>query len=102
MRTTKTGSMKRTIDGRGQLRRELRSTRAEELGDEKGTFPISDKPSMIRVRRSAERGHAKYDWLDTWHTFPSIPATIQPTWVSVACGSSMKTEWSPVKASGCM
>lgn len=24
---------------------------------------------MIRVRRAAERGHAKYDWLDTWHTF---------------------------------
>lgn len=23
----------------------------------------------IRVRRAAERGHAKYDWLDTWHTF---------------------------------
>jgi redox-sensitive bicupin YhaK (pirin superfamily) len=24
---------------------------------------------MIRVRRAAERGHAQYDWLDTWHTF---------------------------------
>jgi hypothetical protein len=24
---------------------------------------------MIRVRKAAERGHAKYDWLDTWHTF---------------------------------
>lgn len=23
----------------------------------------------IRVRRAAERGHARYDWLDTWHTF---------------------------------
>ena len=23
----------------------------------------------IRVRRAAERGHAQYDWLDTWHTF---------------------------------
>jgi redox-sensitive bicupin YhaK (pirin superfamily) len=23
----------------------------------------------IRVRRAHERGHAKYDWLDTWHTF---------------------------------
>lgn len=24
---------------------------------------------MIRVRRASERGHAKYNWLDTWHTF---------------------------------
>jgi quercetin 2,3-dioxygenase len=24
---------------------------------------------MIRVRKAAERGHAKYDWLDTWHSF---------------------------------
>jgi quercetin 2,3-dioxygenase len=23
----------------------------------------------VHVRRAAERGHAKYDWLDTWHTF---------------------------------
>lgn len=23
----------------------------------------------IRVRRANERGHAQYDWLDTWHTF---------------------------------
>lgn len=23
----------------------------------------------IQVRRAAERGHAHYDWLDTWHTF---------------------------------
>jgi quercetin 2,3-dioxygenase len=23
----------------------------------------------IRVRRAAERGHAEYDWLDTWYTF---------------------------------
>ena len=21
------------------------------------------------MRRAAERGHARYDWLDTWHTF---------------------------------
>jgi quercetin 2,3-dioxygenase len=24
---------------------------------------------MIHVRKAAERGHAKYNWLDTWHTF---------------------------------
>ena len=24
---------------------------------------------MIRVRKAAERGHAQYNWLDTWHTF---------------------------------
>jgi hypothetical protein len=24
---------------------------------------------MIVMRKAAERGHAKYDWLDTWHTF---------------------------------
>src|SRR3974377_2410292 len=24
---------------------------------------------MIEVRKAAERGHAQYDWLDTWHTF---------------------------------
>jgi redox-sensitive bicupin YhaK (pirin superfamily) len=23
----------------------------------------------IRVRQAAQRGHARYDWLDTWHTF---------------------------------
>ena len=27
------------------------------------------QPGTIRVRRAAERGHALYDWLDTWHTF---------------------------------
>jgi quercetin 2,3-dioxygenase len=33
---------------------------------------ISDqdvRAETIRVRRAAERGHANYDWLDTWHTF---------------------------------
>jgi redox-sensitive bicupin YhaK (pirin superfamily) len=24
---------------------------------------------MIRIRKAADRGHAQYDWLDTWHTF---------------------------------
>ena len=24
---------------------------------------------MIQIRKAAERGHFKYDWLDTWHTF---------------------------------
>jgi redox-sensitive bicupin YhaK (pirin superfamily) len=27
------------------------------------------RTETIRVRRAAERGHAKYDWLDMWHTF---------------------------------
>ncbi len=27
------------------------------------------RAESIRVRRAAERGHARYDWLDTWHTF---------------------------------
>jgi len=27
------------------------------------------RPETIRVRRAGERGHARYDWLDTWHTF---------------------------------
>ena len=27
------------------------------------------RPETICVRRAAERGHAQYDWLDTWHTF---------------------------------
>lgn len=27
------------------------------------------RSETLRVRRAAERGHAKYDWLDTWHTF---------------------------------
>jgi redox-sensitive bicupin YhaK (pirin superfamily) len=27
------------------------------------------RTETIRVRRAAERGHALYDWLDTWHTF---------------------------------
>ncbi len=27
------------------------------------------RSETIRVRRAAERGHAKYHWLDTWHTF---------------------------------
>ena len=31
---------------------------------------ISDmRTETIRVRRASERGHAQYDWLDTWHTF---------------------------------
>lgn len=33
---------------------------------------ISDptvRSETIRVRRAAERGHATYHWLDTWHTF---------------------------------
>ena len=29
----------------------------------------SVRTETIRVRQAAERGHAKYDWLDTWHTF---------------------------------
>jgi redox-sensitive bicupin YhaK (pirin superfamily) len=24
---------------------------------------------MITVRKAGERGHASFDWLDTWHTF---------------------------------
>ena len=24
---------------------------------------------MIHIRKAAERGHAKYNWLDTWHSF---------------------------------
>lgn len=24
---------------------------------------------MIRIRKATDRGHAQYDWLDTWHTF---------------------------------
>jgi hypothetical protein len=27
------------------------------------------RPETIRVRRAGDRGHAQYDWLDTWHTF---------------------------------
>jgi len=27
------------------------------------------RSETIRVRRAVERGHAQYDWLDTWHTF---------------------------------
>ena len=27
------------------------------------------KTETVRVRRATERGHANYDWLDTWHTF---------------------------------
>lgn len=30
---------------------------------------INVQAETIRVRRAAERGHALYDWLDTWHTF---------------------------------
>ena len=30
---------------------------------------LNVRPATIRVRRAAERGHAQYDWLDTWHTF---------------------------------
>ena len=25
--------------------------------------------TMIQLRKAADRGHARYDWLDTWHTF---------------------------------
>ncbi len=30
---------------------------------------LNVRPETIRVRRAAERGHAQYAWLDTWHTF---------------------------------
>lgn len=30
---------------------------------------VNVRPEAIHVRRAAERGHALYDWLDTWHTF---------------------------------
>ncbi|MEN6497597.1 MAG: pirin family protein [Thermoguttaceae bacterium] len=30
---------------------------------------VNVRPGAIHVRRAAERGHALYDWLDTWHTF---------------------------------
>ncbi len=30
---------------------------------------LNVRPETIRVRRAGERGHAQYDWLDTWHTF---------------------------------
>ena len=30
---------------------------------------LNVRAETIRVRRAAERGHAQYDWLDTWHTF---------------------------------
>jgi redox-sensitive bicupin YhaK (pirin superfamily) len=33
---------------------------------------LNVRPETIRVRRAAERGHAQYDWLDTWHTFSFI------------------------------
>jgi redox-sensitive bicupin YhaK (pirin superfamily) len=31
--------------------------------------PVSGDGTMIRVRKAADRGHADYGWLDTWHTF---------------------------------
>ncbi len=33
---------------------------------------------MIRIRKAADRGHAQYDWLDTWHTF-SFDTYYDPT-----------------------
>jgi redox-sensitive bicupin YhaK (pirin superfamily) len=34
------------------------------------TIKEQDVPlEAVRVRLAAERGHAQYDWLDTWHTF---------------------------------
>ncbi len=30
---------------------------------------LNSQQETIRVRRASERGHAQYDWLDTWHTF---------------------------------
>jgi redox-sensitive bicupin YhaK (pirin superfamily) len=30
---------------------------------------LNVRPETIHVRRAAERGHAQYHWLDTWHTF---------------------------------
>jgi quercetin 2,3-dioxygenase len=30
---------------------------------------VEIRSKNIRVRRAADRGHAQYDWLDTWHTF---------------------------------
>lgn len=30
---------------------------------------VNMRSETVRVRRAAERGHATYDWLDTWHTF---------------------------------
>jgi quercetin 2,3-dioxygenase len=30
---------------------------------------LNVQSGTIRVRRAAQRGHAAYDWLDTWHTF---------------------------------
>jgi quercetin 2,3-dioxygenase len=30
---------------------------------------LETQSKNVRVRRAAERGHAQYDWLDTWHTF---------------------------------
>jgi redox-sensitive bicupin YhaK (pirin superfamily) len=30
---------------------------------------VNLQPETIRVRWAEERGHAQYDWLDTWHTF---------------------------------
>jgi redox-sensitive bicupin YhaK (pirin superfamily) len=41
--------------------------------EENQTMATINEPNVqsesIRVRRAAERGHANYDWLDTWHTF---------------------------------
>jgi quercetin 2,3-dioxygenase len=30
---------------------------------------VEIRSKNVRLRRAADRGHAQYDWLDTWHTF---------------------------------
>ena len=56
------------------------------------------RPATVRVRRAAERGHAQYDWLDTWHTF-SFHTCYDPAQMSCEDrSSSTANPWEPATA----
>ena len=51
---------------------------------------------MLKIRKSEERGHVQFTWLDTRHSFRLAVTATRVSWVSEIYERSMRTRSLPV------